>query len=350
VRERQRVRVQPARLASVVAGGAIALLAVPAVAEAEHIFKPGEYRGATGQGRKLNFAADHSGVHVFSTRMRLTCAGGGKRTVRFSVPHVHDLDDETGRFTYTRRVGARTVLRLTGTLAAGDARGTVSRRKGACASGTRRWTAEHRDAGGHGHHPPDSGDGTHGHGTGPMLHAGNRAPYPALERVSARSRRRADALRLATNREAARFATVAMAERAGYVADPAISPIYVPGLVHYRKNGPSFWGRVLDPTAPQALIFWCPSAGECSLAAFLYRAPAKPLPPTYGHIIGWHRHGERGSWMMHAWLTGDLAATFAQCAPFNALNAHNPLLAYERYRPDIPGVDEPCEDTVGYAQ
>lgn len=32
------------------------------------------------------------------------------------------------------------------------------------------------------------------------------------------------------------------------------------------------------------------------------------------------------------------------------MNAHNPLLAYERYRPDIPGVDEPCADTAGYAQ
>jgi len=27
---------------------------------------------------------------------------------------------------------------------------------------------------------------------------------------------------------------------------------------------------------------------------------------------------------------------------------HNPLIAYKRYRADIPGLDEPCPDTTGY--
>ena len=50
------------------------------------------------------------------------------------------------------------LLRLTGTLAATYARGTVSRRVGRCRSGTRNWTAERRGGAGH-HHPPDAGDG-----------------------------------------------------------------------------------------------------------------------------------------------------------------------------------------------
>lgn len=331
-----------------VVGIAIAL-ALPATAAADHIFEPGVYEGRTGQDRPLKFSADHSGVHVFSARMRLTCAGGKKRVVRVSVPHVEDLDDATGRFTYERRVGSRTVLRVTGRLAAMDARGTVSWRKGGCASGRRGWTAEHRGADANDHHTPETDEQSHEHGTGAMLYSGNRAPYPDLMRASAASRRRADRLRLASNREAARFATVALAEAAGYIADPAISPIYRPGLVHYRKNGPNYWGRLLDPTAPQALIFWCPTTGDCSLAAFMYRAPARPLAPTFGHIVGWHRHVPRGGWMMHAWLTGDVASAFAQCAPFNALNAYNPSLVYERYRPDVPGVDEPCPDTAGFS-
>jgi hypothetical protein len=322
------------------AGLLLLLLALPASAHADHVFVSGEYAGATnGQDRKLSFAADHSGVHVFSTRLRLSCAGGGKRTVRVSVPHVERLDDETGRFSFVRRAGARVVLRLTGTLAATYARGTVARRNGRC-SGRRGWTAEHRGRGGAHHHPPAAGG--HPHGDEALMRAGNRAPYPAPERASAANRRRAERLRRATNGEAWRFASVALAEAAGYVSDPLISPVHRPGLVHYRRNGPYYWGRLLEPAAPQALVFWCPSAGGCALAAFMYRALRRPLPPTYGHILGWHRHDPTAGWMTHVWLTGDVRTAFAQCAPFAALSAHNPALVHEPYEPDIPSLDEPC--------
>lgn len=320
----------------------VLLLAAPAAAEAGHIFTPGGYEGAVRKGRALKFAADHGGVHVLRTRMKLTCRNGEKKKVRVAVPHVEQLDNATGYFEFERGAGSTDVTRVTGILAGADAAGTVYRRKGPCRSGKRRWAAFHRGA----HDHPDGHDhgGSGGHGTdaAPGLHVGNRTPYPALEQARGAHRRRAEALRVATNAAAARFATVAQAEAAGYVADPSITPIYIPGLVHYRKHGPNFWGRVLAPSAPQALIFWCPSAGDCSLAAFMYRAPATPLPETYGGLLGWHRHGERGHWMTHLWMTGSLAPALAQCAPFDALNAHNPLIAYERYRADIPGLDEPC--------
>jgi hypothetical protein len=188
-----------------------------------------------------------------------------------------------------------------------------------------------------------------GHDSDPRLMAGNHAPYPPLELASARNRRRAEALRAATLAAAPRYATVALAEGKGYVADPTITPIYRPGIVHYRKNGPSFWGRVLEPRRPQALIFWCPPAGECSLVAFMYRVPADRRPPTYGGILGWHRHGLRGTWMTHVWLTNDTRSSLAQCVPFNAVTAFNPLVVFEPYRADVPGIDEPCPDTAGYA-
>jgi hypothetical protein len=328
--------VRPAGLALL-----LVLLALPASARADHVFLAGTYAGETGQDRKVRFAADHSGVHVFATRLRLRCAGGGRRTVGVSVPHVEHLDDDTGRFTYVRRRGSRVVLRLTGTLAATYARGTVARRVGRCGSGVRNWTAERRGGAGH-HHEPEPGGGAHPHGDSALTRLGNRAPYPAPERASAANVRRAEALRLATDGEARRFATVALAEAAGYVADPAISPVHRPGLVHHRKGGAHYWGRLLDARAPQALVFWCPGAGECELAAFMYRALPRPLPPTYGHIVGWHRHDPAAGWMTHVWLTDDLRTAFAQCTPFAALSARNPALVYEPYRADIPGLDEPC--------
>jgi hypothetical protein len=332
------MRCQMARLTGLVV---LLLLALPAGARADHVFVAGTYAGATGHGGKVGFAADHGGVHVFSARLRLACPGGERLSVRVSVPHVERLDDDTGRFTYVRRSRSRVVLRLTGTLAATYARGTVSRRAGRCRSGTRNWTAERRGGAGH-HHPPEPAGGGHPHGESALTRLGNRAPYPAPERASAANLRRADALRLATIREAWRFETVALAEAAGYVADPAISPVHRPGLVHYRKGGVRFSGRLLDPRAPQALVFWCPASGQCALAAFMYRALRQPLPPTYGHIVGWHRHDPTAGWMTHPWLTGDLRTAFAQCAPFAALSAHNPALVFEPYKADIPSLDEPC--------
>jgi hypothetical protein len=324
-----------------VAAALLLLLATAPAAAAADDFAPGEYEGTTAQGRTVKFAADATGVHLFKARLTLTCRDGDKRKTRISVPHIHmDLEASGGRFRYARTPRSRHVLRVTGTLAGTAATGTVSRRKGSCRSGTRTWTAVHSGAA-DGHH--------HHHGADPALQVGNHAPYPSLELASPAKRRRADALRVATNQAAASFATVARAQAAGYVADPAITPVYVPGIVHYRKNGVHFWGRVLDPRRPQALIFWCPSVGECALVAAMYRAPAASRPPTYGGLIGWHRHGRHGTWMTHIWLTDTLAPALAQCVPFNALSARNPRVVYERYRVDVPGIDAPCPDTIGLA-
>jgi len=321
----------------------VVLLAIPAAAAGQD-FPPGEYKGTTGQGRALKFAADPSGVHVFATRVKLSCRDGEKKSVRLWIPHMHlNLDATGGRFTYSRGgPGSDNAVRVAGTIAGTSGTGTLSRRKGACSSGTRPWTAVHSGA-------AQNGAGPHQHGTDPRFQAGNHAPYPATEQARPVHRRRAEALRRATVAEAGRFATVALADAAGYIADPKITSTAHPGLIHYRKNGPNFWGRVLEPRRPQALIFWCPSTGECVLAAFMYRAPGDdPSPPTYGGLLGWHRHGPRGNWMTHIWLTGSIASSLAQCGPFNALAAHNPLIVYEPYKPDVAGVDEPCPDTAGY--
>jgi hypothetical protein len=181
------------------------------------------------------------------------------------------------------------------------------------------------------------------------LHVGNAAPYPAFHNARRGNRRKARALRLASLRSARRFDTLEEAARRGSVARADISPLYWPGLQHFRKHGTRVWGRVLNPRQPQALVFWCPSVGDCRLAAFMYRAPAK-APPTYGGLLGWHRHVGGRNWMTHVWLTADTATSLAQCAPFNALHERDPMLVWEPYTADVPMIDEPCPDTAGLDQ
>jgi hypothetical protein len=187
---------------------------------------------------------------------------------------------------------------------------------------------------------------SHDHGMPSGLHVGNAAPYPKYRAASRANRGKARSLRLGTLRAAPRLDTVEEATLQGYVARADISPLYRPGLQHFRKRGPWFWGRVLNPWQPQALIFWCPLSGECRLAAFVYRAP-RGMPPTYGGLLGWHRHRAHGSWMTHLWLTSDTVTALAQCAPFRALHLRDPMLQWVPYQPDVPMVDEPCPDTAG---
>jgi hypothetical protein len=186
-------------------------------------------------------------------------------------------------------------------------------------------------------HDPSSG----------MLHVGNEAPYPAVAEASRAHRGKARRLRLGTLRAAPKFDAVQEAAQLGYVADPNLSPLYTPGLQHFRRNGVSSSGRRLYAPSPHALIFWCPSIGECRLAAFVYRVPPRGRPPTYGGLLGWHRHAANYSWMTHVWLTGSTRTSLAQCAPFNALRDRDPLLIWEPYQPDVSIFDEPCPETVG---
>jgi hypothetical protein len=106
---------------------------------------------------------------------------------------------------------------------------------------------------------------------------------------------------------------------------------------------------MLDPTAPQAVIFWCDSKRMYTLVAFMYRAPGTMLPPTFGGLLGWHKHYMMGTWMTHAWITYTTRSALATCAPFNALHARLGI-HYQRYIQDVMGIDSPCSDTKGLAQ
>jgi hypothetical protein len=177
------------------------------------------------------------------------------------------------------------------------------------------------------------------------MHVGNPHPYPDLGKAKPAGRRRARRVHRAVRVAARRLDSLAEAARRGYVANPLVSPIRRPGLTHYRRNGTRAWGGLLDPRRPQALIFWCPTAGECSLAAFVFRARPRTRPPLLGGILGWHRHARHGSWMTHAWLTHRARTAFAQCAPIAHLQAYNAAIVPEPFLPDVPEVDAPCPDT-----
>lgn len=140
---------------------------------------------------------------------------------------------------------------------------------------------------------------------------------------------------------AARFDTLAESSRAGYELSMDTG---CPGMHHARKRGTAMWGKTLDPTAPQALMYWCDSAGNWTLAGFMYRAAADTRPSTFSNLLQWHRHGRASNWMAHVWLVPDPAASFATCAPFPAFEDSG-LLRYEPYVIDIRA-DAPCSDSV----
>jgi hypothetical protein len=169
----------------------------------------------------------------------------------------------------------------------------------------------------------------------PMV--GNPHEFPDLAAAGEANVRRARRLLRASRRTAARFDTLAEAGRLGYVASPEIRPGFVPA----RKHGSRFWGRKFDAAAPQALVFWCPSRGPCTLTTYMYRAPAGRPPSTWGDMLMWHRHGTTAtaSWMTHVWLLRGVHDGFATCANWPALEREL-RIRRERYRRH--STDRPC--------
>src|SRR3954454_5590796 len=153
--------------------------------------------------------------------------------------------------------------------------------------------------------------------------------------------RRLRRLKLLTRRSAKRFDTIAKARKQGYEVSTVTG---CPGLHHARKHGTAMWGKVLDPTAPQSLVYWCDSNKHWTLAAFMYRAAGDQRPNTFNRLIQWHKHGPTATWMTHVWLVSDPVAAFATCAPFPAFAADG-IFSYEPFRVDTM-VDQPCSDSA----
>lgn len=171
------------------------------------------------------------------------------------------------------------------------------------------------------------------------------ADYPEVATANARKVVKARALLSAVRRNVSRFDTTAEAARLGYkFYAPETVRVGRPAVRHMRKGG-AFRGRLLDPTAPQALLFWCPASGRCVLIGVMFRAPADSKPPTYDGIVHWHQHNPMATQMTHVWLTYGIRPAYARCVPFNALERSRGV-PYTPYKPDS-STTHPCRDTTG---
>lgn len=187
----------------------------------------------------------------------------------------------------------------------------------------------------------DGGEFTAGDATGHFL-VGNPFEYPprrirlhvGLQRIYKTFRR-----------NAWRF-TPARARAKGYSFRDAPK---CPALVHARKFGTNYWGTVLDPLAPQSLMYWCEKPGKYVLAGAMFRAPADRRPKDYGNLIQWHRHSTTptANWMTHMWLTPNIVDAWATCSPFRAWET----AGMWKYVPFTPIQEtQPCTDTPGLGE
>lgn len=183
-----------------------------------------------------------------------------------------------------------------------------------------------------------------GHADRKMQMVGNMDPYPDLSRAGRRNVRRARRLLRASRSSAHAFDTMAKASRLGY----RVKRRFRPGFTHMRKHGTRFWGRVFDPSAPQSLVFWCPSHGRCTLTTYMYRAPGGNPPSTWHDLLQWHRHARTrsGTWATHVWLVEHTREGFATCAPWKALTT-SLRIEQEPYR--AIEADRPCKDDAPMA-
>jgi hypothetical protein len=170
-------------------------------------------------------------------------------------------------------------------------------------------------------------------GQGDRLRAGNTAAYPKLDDASRANLRKAKRLHRTTLRVSKRFDSIEKARRRGYVP---VGTARRPGLRRFGDRS----GR---SRRPKGMVFWCPSSGDCRLAALTYGAARGERPPTHGGLLGWHRKSTRAGWTTHVWLTGSTRTALAQCVPFDALHARDPMLNWERYRARGPNAACPVE-------
>jgi hypothetical protein len=171
---------------------------------------------------------------------------------------------------------------------------------------------------------------------------GNPYEYaPAAITGGSLNARKLRALKYHTRQNASRFDTIAKSRKLGYELSTATG---CPGMHHSRKHGTSMWGKELDPTAPQSLVYWCDAEKHWTLAAFMYRADGKKRPNHFGRLLQWHKHGPTANWMTHVWLVNDPVSAFATCAPFKAFEADG-MFDYQSYVIDAQ-VDSPCSDSA----
>jgi hypothetical protein len=113
-----------------------------------------------------------------------------------------------------------------------------------------------------------------------MMMGGAMEPYPNVSAASSHDRTAVRRLFHRTWSNYRKFNTLRKAKLRRYRSRRFDDHLGWPSLRHMRKHGADYWGRVLNPRARQALVWWCRSRKDCTLVAAMYRAPGAVTPPT----------------------------------------------------------------------
>jgi hypothetical protein len=187
-------------------------------------------------------------------------------------------------------------------------------------------TGSHTHAGGHGDDEAaghDHADGGEGHDHADMAAAQPPKPYDAtlpvdlggVPGVSAEEQQEAEDLVTISLEKLPQFADPARAEALGYrsIGDAGT------GFEHFMKWDLIEDGRILDPDAPESLVYVIdPATGAKTLGAAMYMAnrgdTLDTVPDLGGDLVQWHIHddlcfaGEAG-----AWVVADIAPPPEEC-------------------------------------
>jgi hypothetical protein len=128
--------------------------------------------------------------------------------------------------------------------------------------------------------PAADDDAAHRHGT--------MRDYDALwAAATPEERAGATALVEATKAATAKYADYDVARAAGYRPNPQGGP----NATHHPGIGLVRDGRVLDPDAPESLMYWTAPNGEKVLVGAVYKAgPREDAPAPGGDLTAWHTH------------------------------------------------------------
>jgi hypothetical protein len=122
-------------------------------------------------------------------------------------------------------------------------------------------------------------------------HEAHGATGEATAEASAEEIEVVDALVADAGATAARFAEIGAAEAAGYVA-LAFKPVRGTELSQTHAMNPALFddGRLLDPAAPEGLMYVRFPDGETVLVALVFTAAVGEGPTPAGDLIAWHTH------------------------------------------------------------
>jgi len=140
--------------------------------------------------------------------------------------------------------------------------------------------------------------------------------YPDLSAAPPSDVADANRLWLRSKRAAARlFPTVTAARRRGYNGSVKHVNRPKPFFYHLRNTKLHEDGRELNPSFPEAVVYWYDPPRPVVLVAFMYRVHEGEEPLYARSVLGWHSHCDGWSVVTHTWFTDDIRSGLARRPP-----------------------------------